>query len=256
MFLRLTTILALTITCIHAAPRTWRSEDGSKSFEGEFIKREGSAITIHQTGGTEITFDIARLHADDQKWINLYHPTDASKKGGPASTGVFDDLNFGDTRQQVEEKLKKSAIVEAGAGNSGNSTVFGSIGLDGEFRTKEKVGDLYASLHFTWGENDDRLSEISLQTEPLSAISYNDSLKACWSDFIELLTMLYGEPVQKATFPDRSQVPPESVIGSHVWKLDKGGTAMLGTSRKGDNYLVVVRFSRKSVEEVMRFQVK
>jgi len=256
MFARLITLFALALTCASAAPRNWRSADGTKSFDGEFLKREGSAITIAQANGKEITFDITKLHADDQKWINLYHPTDASKKSGPASTGVFDELKFGDTRQQVEEKLKKSEIVEAATGTTPKSTIFGGTAMDAEYRTKEKIGELYASLYFTWDENDGKLSEISLQTEPLSGISYDDSLKDCWGDFIELLTTLYGDPVQKAPFPARNQVPAETIIGSHIWKLDKGGTAMLGTARSGEKYIVVVRFSKKSVEEIQKFQVQ
>lgn len=256
MLPRLITLFVLAVTCVHAAPRTWRSADGAKSFDGEFVKREGPAVTISQVGGKEITFDIAKLHSDDQKWINLYHPTDASKKSGRESTGVFDDLNFGDTRQQVEEKLKKSEIVEAITSTTPKSTIFGGTAMDGEFRTKQKIGDVHASLHFTWGENDGLLNEISLQTEPLTAISYDDSLKECWSGFIELLTMLYGDPVQKAPFPNRNQVPAETIIGSHIWKLDKIGTAMLGTARAGDKYIVVVRFSKKTVAEIQKFQMQ
>jgi hypothetical protein len=247
MLPRLITLFAATLICANASPRTWRNQDGTKSFEGEFIKREGTAITISPTGGKELTFNISMLHADDQKWINLYHPMDASKKSGKESTGVFDDLNFGDTRQQVEDKLKKSEIVEPTPSGSPQSAVFGSTTLDGEFRTKQKIGDVHASLHFTWGENDDLLSEISLQTEPQAAVLYDDSLQESWSGFIELLTMLYGEPVQKNPFPNRNQVPAESIIGSHIWKLDKGGSAMLGTARAGEKYFVVVRFSKKNI---------
>lgn len=255
MLPRLFTAFALILTCANAAPRTWRSADGSKSFDGEFVKREGTAVTVVQATGKEITFDMTKLHPEDQKWVNLYHPVDASKKSGPESTGVFDDLNFGDTRQQVEEKLKKSEIVEATTGGL-KSSLFGGTAMDGEYRTKQKIGDLHASLHFTWAEEDGRLSEISLQTEPLSSLSYDDTLKGCWSDLIELLTALHGEPIQKAPFPGKNQVPPETIIGSHIWKLDKGGTAMLGTARAGEKYIVVVRFSKKTVAEIQKFQVK
>jgi hypothetical protein len=252
---RLITLFAATLTLAHAAPRTWRSLDGTKSFDGEFVKREGPAITIAQAiGGKEITFNITMLHAEDQKWINLYHPIDASKKSGRESTGVFDDLNFGDSLQQVEDKLKKSEIVESSTVTTAKNSFFGISTAGPEYRTKEKIGELNASLHFAWDENDGKLTEIYLQTEPLAAISYDDSLKGCWSEFIELLTSLHGEPVQKSNFPGRSQVPQDSVIGSHIWKLEKGGTAMLGTARAGERYIVVVRFSKKSVEEIQKFQ--
>lgn len=255
MLTRLIFVTGISLSLCHAAPRTWRSADGSKSFEGDFIKREGTAVTVKPVAGAEITFDISRLHEDDQKWINLYHPVDASKKPAlPESTGVFDDLNFGDSRQQVEEKLKNSHVVEP-AGSEVKSSVFGGTSMDGEYRTKNKIGDLHASLYFSWGEADGLLNEISLRTEPLSAISYNDDLKMAWDDMIKILTVLHGEPVQKAPFPDRNQVPPDAIIASHIWKLEKGGTAMLGTSRAQDQYVVVVRFSKKSVQEIQKFQL-
>ena len=120
-------------------------------------------------------------------------------------------------------------------------------------RTLLKIGDLQASLHFTWSD-DGKLTEISLQTDPLSAISYEDSLKLCWDDLILLLSDLHGAPVQSAPYPPRADVPQDSIIGSHIWKLEKGGTAMLGTAKISDKYIVVVRFSEKTVEEIQKSQ--
>lgn len=258
MSLRFLILALLSCTLVHAAPRTWRSADGSKSFEGDFVGREGTKVTVKQTvGGKEITFDMAFLHEDDRKWVNLYHPTDTSKKSNlPVSTGVFDDLNFGDTPQQVEDKCKKSQVVEPSNGSTQKSTLFGGTAMGGDYRTRQKIGDLYAFLYFTWDEKDGSLSEISLQTESLSSISYDDTLKDCWSQLIELLTGLHGNAVQSAPLPRPNQILPETIIGSHIWKLEKGGTAMLGISRSEQQYLVVVRFSKRTVDELQKFQIK
>jgi hypothetical protein len=235
-----------------AEPRTWKSADGSKTFQGEFINREGVKITVQPVGGKEVTFDIGKLHPDDQKWVNLYHPMDGSKKSElQESNGVFDELEFGDTRQQVYEKLKVSKLVEP----VGKETIFGNTAMDGGFRTKQAIGELHASLFFTWGD-DGNLVEISLQTDPLGGISYDDSLKMCWENLIEILSTFHGEPVQSAPYPPRNQIQESQILCSHVWRLEKGGTAMLGTSQAtGGKYMVVVRFSKKTVEEVQRFVV-
>lgn len=258
MSLRLVILASLaTLLSVTAAPRTWRSADASKSFEGEFVAREGKKVTVRQTTGKEMTFDMSFLHEDDQKWINLYHPTDTSKKSNaPVSTGVFDELNFGDTPQQVEDKMKKSQIVEPSQGSTQKSTLFGGTALGGDYRTRQKIGDLYAYLYFTWDEKDGSLAEISLQTDSLSSISYDDTIKDTWSQLIELLTALHGNPVQSAHYPSSNQILPDTIIGSHIWKLEKGGTAMLGISRSEQKYLVVVRFSKKTMDELQKFQIK
>jgi len=258
MSLRLVILASLaTLVSATAAPRTWRSADASKSFEGEFVAREGKKVTVRQTTGKELTFDMAFLHEEDQKWINLYHPTDTSKKSNaPVSTGVFDELNFGDKPQEVEDKLKKSQIVEASTGTTQKSTLFGGTAMGGDFRTRQKIGDLYAYLYFTWDDKDGSLAEISLQTDSLSSISYDDTIKDTWSQLIELLTALHGAPVEKAPYPSSNQIPPDTIIGSHIWKLEKGGTAMLGISRSEQKFLVVVRFSKKTVDELQKFQIK
>jgi hypothetical protein len=257
MTLRLVILASLaTLVSATAAPRTWRNADASKSFDGEFLAREGKKITVRQITGKEITFDMNFLHEDDQKWINLYHPTDTSvKTSAPVSSGVFDELNFGDTPQQVEDKLKKSQIVETSTGVTQKSTLFGGIATGGDYRTRQKIGDLYTYLYFTWDEKDGSLAEISLQTESLSSISYNDTIKDTWSQLIELLTALHGNPAKSAPFPSSNQIPADTIIGSHVWKLEKGGTAMLGISQSEQKYLVVVRFSKKTIEELQKFQI-
>ncbi len=238
--------------CAQAEPRTWKSADGSRTFQGEFVNREGVNVTVRPVGGKEITFDITKLHPDDQQWINLYHPMDGSKKAElEESRGVFDELEFGDSRQQVYEKLKVSKLVEP----VGKETIFGNTAMDGGFRTKQAIGELHAALFFTWGD-DGNLAEVSLQTDPLGGISYDDSLKLCWQELIDILSSFHGQPVQEATYPPKEQIGESQILCSHVWKLEKGGTAMLGTSKSSEGkYMVVVRFSKKTVEEVQRFVV-
>jgi hypothetical protein len=38
--------------------------------------------------------------------------------------------------------------------------------------------------------------------------------------------------------------------GTHLWKLEGQGSAMLGAAREGENYLIVVRFTRKNIQPV------
>ena len=37
-------------------------------------------------------------------------------------------------------------------------------------------------------------------------------------------------------------------LPSHLWKLQSGGSALLGVSMQGGRYLVVVRFTKEKVQ--------
>lgn len=48
--------------------RTWTSTDGSRSFEGEFIKYENDMVSIKR-GSRALTFPISKLSTADQNWV-------------------------------------------------------------------------------------------------------------------------------------------------------------------------------------------
>jgi hypothetical protein len=50
--------------------------------------------------------------------------------------------------------------------------------------------------------------------------------------------------------PSKESIPDGSFFPSHLWTLETGGSALLGTARDGDKYQVVVRFTQKVVKPV------
>lgn len=253
--LPIATLLLASTLALHAQPRAWKSADGQRSIQGEFLKRDASGITIMRSDRKPVTIPAAQLHPDDLAWLDLHHPLAKTTAAGgstppPATTpapkgAVFDQLVFGDDRETVLTKLKASKFVEM----TTDETFIGRSGLNGVFRTKQKVGELDALLYFDWTENN-QLKEITLQTEALPASDLAPKLTPCWKQFIELLSSLQGKPMVGDTALRLNSIPDGAFAPTHLWKLDPVGSAQLGAAREGNKYQVVVRFSKEEVKPV------
>jgi hypothetical protein len=238
--------LILASLPLQAAPREWKSANGSRSIIGEFVKRDATSVTIRRADQKEVTIAFIQLHPEERFWTDANHPI--AKTGGDIPQNkntVFDELCFGDKRAEVLEKLKASQIVELTVAE----TFLGRTGLNDVFRTRKKIGGLTASLFFDWTE-DGGLKEITLQTPEVPAGKFNEQLKPSWEEFIKLLTNLHGKPVTSSSGLDLASVPDGGMLPTHLWKLQGTGTAMLGASRDGAHFHVVVRFTRKEVQPV------
>lgn len=163
----------------------------------------------------------------------------------PPETAVFDQLVFGDTRAQVLTKLKASQFVELAV----DEAFIGRTGLNGVFRTRKKIGGLNAALYFDWTPSGE-LKELTLQTPTLPASDYQTLLMPSWQEFIPLLTTLYGKPVHQGSFPTMNSIAAGSFSPSHLWALNGGGSALLGAARDGNQFQIVVRFTRKAIKPV------
>jgi len=238
-------ILALISTTPFAAEtRAWKSADGFRTVNGELVKRDSTQITIRNEAGKEIAIEIAKLHPDEIKWLDAHHSVATPVPAGNTSS-FFDNLTFLDTRESTLAKLKVSKVVEM----TTDETFIGRSGLNGIFRTRQKIGPLSGFLYFDWTAAG-TLKELTLQTETLPASNYKSTLEPCWKQFIELLSTLYGKPVQKGSFPSKESIPDGSFFPSHLWTLETSGSALLGTAREGDKYQIVVRFAEKTVRPV------
>lgn len=240
-----------------AAPRPWRSSDGQRSIAGDFVRRDETRVTIVRSDRTEVVIPLEKLHPDDLAWLNTEHPlggkvTTAAGEGADTASGhdegsggVFDQLAFGDTRDQVLEKLKRSKFVTMTA----DETFIGRTGLNGIFRLSEKVGGLEASLYFDW-DGGGRLTEITLQTEMVDAARFSAVIEPCWKAFIPLLTKIYGTPAHSQDHLDERSLPEGALSGTHLWKLEPEGSAMLGAVKEAGKCQVAVRFTKRNVAPV------
>jgi hypothetical protein len=130
-----------------------------------------------------------------------------------------------------------------------DETFIGRSGLNGVFRTRKKIGKVTASLYFDWTEAG-KLKELTLQTDKIPAENYQADFSPSWSAFIKLMGSIYGKPSQEGPMPSMQSIPDGSFLPSHLWKLENGCSALLGTAREGNQYQLVVRFTEKKVQPV------
>jgi hypothetical protein len=247
MTFRFTLSLLLTVAftpTLFAGIRPWKSVDGVRSVQGNFVKRDATTVTIRTTAGEEVTIELAKLHPDETQWLNLNHSlTPKAPPQDPAA--FFDHLTFRDTRETALTKLKASEIVEM----TTDETFIGRSGLNGIFKTRKKIGNLDGFLYFDWNDAG-KLKELTLQTESRPVSEYKTVLEPGWKGLIDLLSTLYGKPIQKGPIPQVNTLADGSFAPSHLWLLEGDCSALLGTAREGDNYQLVVRFTQKKVATV------
>jgi hypothetical protein len=244
-------LLLITGTApLFAETRTWKSADGVNSFSGEYVSHDDKQVTIRREDGKVFTVDYAKLHTDDKTWVASQSMAAAEPakevakpEAAPDPKAVFDSLCFGDSIDTVKKKLKESKAVETTL----DDTYLGRTGLNGIYRTRQKIGGLHCELFFDWGPMEN-LTEVVLQTQGQPASAYPEQLKETWAQLVELLTALHGKPVQNGTYPALKQVRDDMFLPSHLWKMQNGGSALLGVSMQGGTYLVVVRFTKDKVE--------
>ncbi len=244
----LLTLLITGTVPLFAETRTWRSADGTNSFSGEYVSHDDKQVTIRREDGKVFTVDYAKLHTDDKTWVTaqpvISEPSPAAKtEPEPDPKAVFDNLCFGDSIDTVKKKLKESKAVETTL----DDTYLGRTGINGVYRTRQKIGGLHCELFFDWSATE-TLTEVVLQTQGQPAEAYPSQLKDTWAQLVELMGALHGKPVQAGAYPGIKQVKDDMFLPSHLWKLQSGGSALLGVSMQGGRYLVVVRFTKEKVQ--------
>ncbi len=229
-----------SVTTVFAESRPWKSADGLHTIQAEFVKRDAANVTIRDDNGKEFTLDLSKLDAQETRWVELNHPFKGGPQPDPAA--FFDTLTFNDTRETTQAKLKASKIVVM----TTDEAFLGRSGMNGVFKTRQKIGKLSGFLYFDWTEAG-KLKELTLQTETIAASAYRSDLEPSWNEFVELLSTLYGQPIQKGPLAHPETIASGAFAPSHFWNLEGGGSALLGTAREGNKYQLVVRFTQKKV---------
>ena len=120
----------------------------------------------------------------------------------------------------------------------------GRTGLNNIFTTREKIAGLTFSLNFNWSASDE-LIEVSLQSENISSQDYSTQVKSCYEELEKILISIYGKPKESTDMPGINELKDDQMLSSHVWRLDQGGSILLGTSKIDGNYQAVVRFTKE-----------
>lgn len=236
-FLCFLTLLILPLTASEF--RSWRNTEGDKSIEGRFVKRDDASLTILRKDRRELTLPLAKIHADDVRWLNTNHPLPAPPP--PKSAGVLDDLCFGDTRSEVTAKLKQSSMFET----SVPDTLFARTGLNGIFRTRKTIGGYQCLLSFNWHE-EGGLKEITLETPHEDSSAWDTKLKPCFSEMVKLISSLHGKPLIANEKVDLSQLQDESMSANYLWNLTPKGSVLLGPAKQNGKLLVAIRLTEET----------
>lgn len=241
--MRLPLFFIATLALASAEVRSWKSADGTRSFDAEYISQDAQSVVLRRARDRKvITVPITGLHASDRAWLTAHA---AKPAAGYDDAAVFDTLHFGDTRAVVEKKLRASRQVEMTV----EEALLGRFGLNGSFRTRQKIGGLACTLSFGWTD-EGGLKEVTLQTDPQPVSSYPSTLKSTWEELANLMTVLHGQPVQAGAYPASPSLQDGMFIPSHLWKIKPSGSAVLGTARDGKQYIVVVRLTDRQVKPV------
>lgn len=164
-----------------------------------------------------------------------------------AAGTAFDSLNFGDSRQTVEDKLAKSKFVTTKVAKAH----MGRTGLNGIYQTTKKIGNLSCFLYFDW-DQDGRLSEVTLRSELAELADYDSKVKSTWSEMIDLVSILHGKALQSAPYPSADKLEDGGILASHLWRTQEGNSILLGTGREKGKYGVIVRLTTEKIEPVVK----
>lgn len=230
-------LLALPLTASEFRP--WRNNEGDKSIEGRFIKRDEFNLTILRRDRKELTLPLAKIHADDIRWLNENHPVPPPPP--PKAAGVIDDLHFGDNRADVTAKLKKSTMFESSVPDA----LMARTGLNGIFRTKKTIGGYQCHLTFNWHE-EGGLKEITLETPHEDPSVWDAKLKPCFAEMVKLISALHGKPLIANEKVDLTQLQDESMTANYLWHLEPSGSVLLGPAKQDGKLLVAVRFTEET----------
>lgn len=251
----LTWILLLP-SLAQAESRKWMSKDGSKFIVADYVSHNQFTVTVKRVDGKVVTLGRNDLHPDDVNFLAKL-PTPKTTTGKPTTasptaatpamedSAVFDTLKLGDTRKEVQDKIKASKMLELTV----DEIYLGRFGLNGSYRTKQTIGGLKCLLYFDWDSNSN-LKELTLQTQPQQGDTYGGLLKDTWSELSKLMTTLHGKPLQNADYPAASTLQNDMSLSTHLWRLSGGGNALLGTSKSAEGYMVSVRFTSEKIEPV------
>lgn len=253
----LSLILLMAFTShAHAESRKWMSKDGTKFVIADYVSHNQFTVTVKRPDGKVITLGRNDLHPDDSAYLTqLRTPATPDKTTPPTQktvstpaledSAVFDTLKLGDTHKEISAKIKASKLLELTV----DEIYLGRFGLNGSYRTKQTIGGLKCLLFFDWDSNG-QLKELSLQTQPQPSETYNSSLKATWAELCKLMTTLHGKPLQNADYPAAGTLQNDMSLSTHLWRMQNGGSALLGTSKSAEGYMVSVRFTTEAIEPV------
>jgi hypothetical protein len=109
--------LALGMGC--ATARTWKSADGTKTFDAEFTKLDGNSLTVTQTNGKTLSFPLGVLSSEDQTFAKEEaEKAKAEVESSADSAALLDAVVAKELKGKLEKldgkSMKKFELAESG----------------------------------------------------------------------------------------------------------------------------------------------
>lgn len=249
-------IALLTSLAASAAPRDWRNLDASRIVNGDFVSRDETSVLIRRSRDLKQSrLPLDQMHPEDLAWLNQSHPLpNQPKPTQPVSDNskqlikaIHGTLVFGEDITQVTKRLKSSALFVSTL----PETFYARTGLNGIFRTKQKIANQHSQLFFEWNDTGG-LREFTLHTDSLPLKNTDDQILPCWHGYINAMTDLYGEPVNANPKLNLGSIPEDGIIFTHLWESPQIGSILVGASHNKDGYQIAVRFANGSYKSRLR----
>lgn len=146
------------------------------------------------------------------------------------------ELHFGDDRNKIQDKLTESQLFTSTL----SENLFGRTGLNGVFRCKTKILDEEYSLYFGMQEN--ALEDLHFRSTELPLSEYSDTIKDLWVETSQLVTHIYGAPLNANEIPKHSEIPNDKIIYSHTWEY-REFYILCGVGKENGKFYSVVTFT-------------
>jgi hypothetical protein len=242
LLLTLTLFLSLGHPLAAQTSRIWKSADGERTLEGEFLTLEEGQITLKLKDGKTTTFSIAKLSEEDRKFAQAENgkPKTELRDLLGAPSQAFDNIRFGMTRDAYETALSKSDHTQSVGGTE--IEFFGQTVVLGDFLARIDGRSYQFRPHF---ENE-ILTDLRLEGTPVESAP-ESAIRARLGEMRTLVGVAFGDPAERFEFPDLPNLPENAFGITESWNLPGGRKLYLAVSRaeKGKLLACTLRITAK-----------
>lgn len=214
--------------------RLWRSADGSRTMEAEFVSLAGDVVTMKDKSGKEMVFTLDKLAEADQKRLKAEAASHAAKPKPAPRLAVFDGFQLGTGIDETAAAARRAPGIKGGLPDQ----LLGRTGINGVYSLP--AGGVDWSLYFGFSAAES-LTDVSLHGPDVPAENPS-GLKAHAEAIRPLLNALAGPPLHAAPPPAVDSIAEGAIAFTESWGAE-GRYYHLGVGKLDGKLHCVVRFN-------------